>query len=173
MPGQATVATDVLAAGMARTVMALPTVAAAVHAEAVSAGQIATGTVAAAVGEAAARMTTTGPIATAAVGAVTVCATLQIADLLDALTIRTVAFDHRSGRHTWLPRVGSVSVEQKEPIDQRTAAARRDDHSSEAHIEHVFHGEIPSVRKRQPAAMDRRSGFSETTGGIGRAATAG
>ena len=168
MPGQSAVAADVLAAGVTRTVVALTAVAATMDAEPMPAGEIAAGTI-----TAASPVASAGTVAATTVGAVAIGATLQVADLLHAVAIRTVALDDRTGGNPWLTRVRAVDVEQKKPIDDRTAAARRDDHSSEAHIEHVFHGEIPSVRKRRPAAMGRRTGSSETTGGIGRAATAG
>lgn len=156
--------------------MASAAIATAMHADALLAGQIPARAVAASVAVAGSSakqpITARAVVCARRVCAVPIGAALEVARLLHTLTVGAVPFDH----HTALAAaacVGAVCIEQKESIDDRTTAASGNHHSSEAHVEHVFHSEIPSIRKRRPAAMGRRTGSSETTGGIGRAGGAG
>ncbi len=150
----------------------------AMHANALMAGQVAARAIATSIRVAVTSPTAKQPTATGAISATLVFAfiigaALEIASLLDALAIRAVAFNHHASCPAVLAGVRPIDVEQKEPVNDRTTAASGDDHGSEAHVEHVFHSGIPSIRKRRPAAMGRRTDSSETTGGIGRMASAG
>jgi hypothetical protein len=170
MPSQSTVAAHMLPACLAGAIVAHPAVAAAVHTNTIAAGKVAASPIA--TGEATSVATVARAVTAATVNAFSVSTALQIADLLHA-GVATLSVDHRTRRHTGLTSVGTIRIEQKKAVDDRTAAPSRNHDGGKAQVEQVFHGEIPSWRKRRPAAMGRRTDSSETTGGIGRAAPAG